>query len=433
MRIGKKYIGLLEDQDIRRWYDNLMRGAQSTADVRLRGLGRFCLRFGITPKSLLEMPEKKISDLLMDYVTEMEKEGKAGSYVDTCLKPVKSWLKYNSMVLTRPIKIKNAKIPTTLNGQRTPSQVQLKKILQSGTKASRVCISLVAQSGVRLEVLGDYMGKNGLRLQDFPELSISADSVDFNTIPARIVVRPALSKAGHEYFTFIGPEGVEYIKDYLNERIRTGEHLSGESPLVIPMNKHIHFITTINIGDQIRHAIRKAGFGWRPYDMRHYFATQTLEAESKGTGIIRDYRVFFMGHKGDIEHQYTLNNRTLSNEKIEQMRSAYAKCIKFLETEERGIKEDDYQKMLRDSAIEMFSGAFSITLTDEQKEELRNLETAEYQKRLGEIFKDKRADIMNNGNKHKTIPESELESYLNKGWELVQIYPKGDKAVIKLS
>ena len=295
MRIGKKYSNLLEDQDLRRWYDNLVRGSQSTADVRLRGLGRFCMRFGITPRSLLENTEKEVSDLLMDYVTELEKQGKAGSYIDSCLKPVRSWLKYNSVILTRPIKIKNAKIPTTLNGQRTPSQEQLKKILQSGTKASRVCIALVAQSGVRLEVLGDYMGKDGLKLEDFPELTISADSVNFNIMPARIVIRTALSKAGHEYFSFIGPEGAEYIKDYLNERIRKGERLTPDSPLVIPRNQKIHFITTINIGDQIREAIRKAGFAWRPYDLRHYFATQTLEAESKGTGLIRDYRVFFMG------------------------------------------------------------------------------------------------------------------------------------------
>ena len=76
--------------------------------------------------------------------------------------------------------------------------------------------------------------------------------------------------------------------------------------------------------------------------------------------------------------------------------------------------------------------AFNIQLSEEQKEELRTIDTIDFQKRLGEIFKDKRADALNNGNKHKTIPERDLESYLNKGWELVQIYPKGDKAVIKL-
>jgi len=38
----------------------------------------------------------------------------------------------------------------------------------------------------------------------------------------------------------------------------------------------------------------------------------------------------------------------------------------------------------------------------------------------------------NNGNRHKTVPESVLETYLNSGWELVQIYPRGDKAVISV-
>ena len=95
-------------------------------------------------------------------------------------------------------------------------------------------------------------------------------------------------------------------------------------------------------------------------------------------------------------------------------------------------KEEDYAKIQRDTAIMIMETAFNIQLTEEQKEELRNLDTSEYQKRLGEIFKDKRAHDLNNGNKHKTIPERDLESYLNKGWELVQIYPKGDKAVIKL-
>ena len=76
--------------------------------------------------------------------------------------------------------------------------------------------------------------------------------------------------------------------------------------------------------------------------------------------------------------------------------------------------------------------AFGISLTEDQRNELMSLETSDYEKRLSEIFKDMRAQILNNGNKHKTIPERDLESYLNKGWELVQIYPRGDKAVVRL-
>ena len=153
--------------------------------------------------------------------------------------------------------------------------------------------------------------------------------------------------------------------------------------------------------------------------------------ESKGL-IQRDYRQFFMGHVGDIGHRYTVNKQTLQEDVIEDMRQSFAKLSKFLETEEHGIREEDYQRLQRESALQTLMAAFNITLTEDQINEIMALDTADYQKRLSDIFKDKRADILNNGNSHKTIPENELESYLNKGWELVQIYPRGDKAVIRL-
>lgn len=84
--------------------------------------------------------------------------------------------------------------------------------------------------------------------------------MSFKIISARIVVKTSLSKVDHEYFTFICPEGSEYIMDYLNERIRKGEKPSPDSTLIIPRNQKIHFISTINIGDQIRDAKWKAVF-----------------------------------------------------------------------------------------------------------------------------------------------------------------------------
>jgi hypothetical protein len=46
-----------------------------------------------------------------------------------------------------------------------------------------------------------------------------------------------------------------------------------------------------------------AGFGWRPYVLRAYFDTQLMLAESKGL-VLRDYRQFWMGHKGDMEARF---------------------------------------------------------------------------------------------------------------------------------
>lgn len=54
--------------------------------------------------------------------------------------------------------------------------------------------------------------------------------------------------------------------------------------------------------------MRKAGFSGRPYVLRSFFDTFSLTAEEIGA-IIKDYRVFFMGHKGDIERKYTLGKQ----------------------------------------------------------------------------------------------------------------------------
>ena len=41
-------------------------------------------------------------------------------------------------------------------------------------------------------------------------------------------------------------------------------------------------------------------------------------AESKGM-VLRDYRQFWMGHKGDIENRYTTNKQKLPESVIEDM------------------------------------------------------------------------------------------------------------------
>lgn len=48
-------------------------------------------------------------------------------------------------------------------------------------------------------------------------------------------------------------------------------------------------------------------------------------AESKEL-VLRDYRQFWMGHKGDMEARYTTNKGRLPNEVIEDMRKAYERC-----------------------------------------------------------------------------------------------------------
>jgi hypothetical protein len=57
---GKKsrHKRLLEDPDVKRWYDNLARGSRNTAIVRLRRLGLFCEQNNTTPTGLVHIGKK---------------------------------------------------------------------------------------------------------------------------------------------------------------------------------------------------------------------------------------------------------------------------------------------------------------------------------------------------------------------------------------
>jgi len=56
---------------------------------------------------------------------------------------------------------------------------------------------MVAQSGLRIEALGNYLGNDGLRVSDLLELAVKDGVVEFAQVPAIVIVRRELSKARH--------------------------------------------------------------------------------------------------------------------------------------------------------------------------------------------------------------------------------------------
>jgi hypothetical protein len=93
----------LADPDVRRWYDNLARGSQGTADVAVRRLAAFCDAADVTPAGLLALPERRLHDLFLDFVSAEEKRGKAGSYTLKSTTAVRSWLKHNGISLSQAL------------------------------------------------------------------------------------------------------------------------------------------------------------------------------------------------------------------------------------------------------------------------------------------------------------------------------------------
>jgi integrase len=414
---------ILADPDVRRWYENLARGSQGTADVAIHRLAAFCDSAKADPAALLKLSERKLHDLFLDFVSAEEKRGKAGSYVLKSTTAVRSWLKHNGVIVTRPIKVRNAEQTPRIAGERTPSQDELRRILLAADPKTRTACGFVAFSGVRLEVLGNYLGDDGLRVRDLPELVVSDGPIRFDTIPARVHVRSELSKSRRAYTTFLGAEGCEYVRAYLEERVRRGEKLGPDTDILTPERSTKAFIRTLNIGDAVRKAIRAAGFEWRPYVLRAYFDTQLLIAESKGK-LARDYRVFWMGHVGGMDARYTTNKGRLPKELTDDMRAAYKRCEAFLSTVPTSGEADRVRVTL--TMLLRYSGyseaeLSKLDLDSKSNDELLAMAEARRAER-------ERAAVHPG---QKAVPIAEVEPMLAAGWEYIG--PLGtDRVVLRL-
>lgn len=396
---------LLEDPNVKRWFDNKLKRSAVAADVDLRRLGKFSRAVKLTPAQFAKLSVVKMENVTMDYIDELEtaknpKTGKkyAPTYVAANLKVIKSWAYWNRKRFQRKINISNPNRRPTLEDERIPTPQELGRVLYADSTPirTRVSIAIMAFSGARPEVQGDYLGVEGLRLKDFPELKIEGGTVEFTKFPTVVVVREEISKSRNQYITFLGEEGCRILKEYLERRNNTeGEKLLPNSAIIgttisqAKQQKNFgmfedtsQFLRTTKIGNSIRDAMRTVGFPWRPYVFRSYFDTNLMLSESKGL-VSHAYQQFWMGHSGDIEAVYTTNKKQLPSDILEDMRSTYSKCCEYLETQKKGPTQDEMDEKVKRYLLS-FNG-----FTDAQIDELGPLSKHSLQE-LREISDKKR-------------------------------------------
>jgi len=411
---GVEIRHFLSHPSLTAWHNNVARGSRITADVYARSLRLFCHLTEQEPSTLLRLTEAKLHATLLGFVTAEEERGQAGSSTATHLKAVKSWLAFNGIRLTRPVKVRRAQEAPTLADERTPSQEELRRVFLAATPRNRVSSAMMAFSGLRPEVLGSYLGDDGLRVKDLPELQIHGSDVRFERTPATVVVRSTLSKAGHRYFSFLGEEGCGYLAEYLRSRAEAGETLGQDSDIIHAEAGHNTFrggnafIRTINVSDGVRLALRKSGFPWRPYVLRAYFDTQLLLAESKGK-VAHDYRVFWMGHKGSMEARYTVNKGRLPQNLVDDMREAYHRSEPFLSTIPSRNEQDAQAKMTRT----MLTG-LGYTEEDLASIDFENLDVALFQELVTKKMVTRGGEA-----KQQLVDAKDLRRYLEQGWTVV--------------
>ena len=363
-KLNWRHRDLLErDRNLKRWYDNIYNRSDEEANILLSCLSRFCRDYAkMYPSQFVSMGIIQMEDLTLDYVQHMQsaisqRTGKpyAPSYIESYVKAISSWARWNRKKFVRKIDIKDAGSFPIAEGEETPSTDNLRSVLYSATTPlrTRVMISITSFSGVRLQVHGNSRGLDGLNVGDFFEMEIVQENgiqrqVRFPLVPTAFQVRKSISKSRHRYITFLCEEGCQILKEYLDWRIRNGEILRADSPIIATTREDEQrirrmrkmnqvndrpFITTRKVSQSMREAMRTIGLTQRPYIWRSYFDTfAMMRAEGKGIGVIHAYSQFWMGHAGDIERKYTLDKKNLPKEILEEMREAYRKAQSLFQT-----------------------------------------------------------------------------------------------------
>ncbi len=441
---------LLEILRVKRWYENLKVKSKLTADIYLRNFGLWLEWTGLNPDSVIELANGNLEEFrgkISDQIRKMEREGKQGSYIGVSLRPLMSYLKfYDVVVRLNGINIKDEERNLTVEMERIPTNEELDSILQRANLRQKAIIGLIAFSGLRPGAIGNYTGDDGLRIGDITDLKVESDGVKFEKIPALLEVRPELSKSKKKYRTFIGPQSAKYLREYLNQRMQEGEKLNPGSPVIRPdpnmsrIEEPKTFIMSSFVEREIKKAIVKAGFSWRPYVFRHRFGVSLDASEGKGL-ISHSWRMHIMGHVGDIETTYG-TDKPLPDSVINDMREAFSKCLKNIETEVRGITDEDklsLEKVLTGTVLQKIFG-----YSKEESEQLMNLSDEELQKELQrklgnamdpESVRKKAMQDYKEASKRKNrqvmIPMGYVDAYFEQGFEFVSAIGQ-DRAIMRL-
>lgn len=333
---------MLANPDVKRWHDNLARGSKNTAENRVRILSRICDEHDMTPMQLAELgmrDARTAADFVEDHITSMESRSYSPGTIQTSLTTLKSWLRHFDVVIQRRIKVSNPNHTPTLADERVPTGAEMAEIYSRANLREKAIISLIAKSGLRPEVIGNHDGTDGLRMRDLVDVVIHRGVAVCSQYPSRVVVRPTLSKAKHQYFTYQTRAATVHLLAYLNDRISRGEPLGPDTAVIAEdtssrsrgNNADRAFLPSRQISKVVRHVFRPR-FSWRPYVLRSYFDTQLLIAESKGM-IVHDFRVFFMGHHGSMEARYTTNKSVLPEALLKEMRESFVRAEELLDLE----------------------------------------------------------------------------------------------------
>ena len=281
-------------------------GSKHTLYQYIFGIYRFSKWINKKPDNIIQeaIENKNAIDRYIEnidnFIGDLQAENLAPGTINNHVKGVKSLFRVNRINLQLPFRMRK----TVRYPDRSPTPEELSKIIDIADLRDKVIVSILALSGVRVGTLVKLQYRH-----------VKHD-LERGIIPIHLHIEAEITKGKyHNYDTFIGREGVEYLKTYINsrrigdQRLEGGkncgmppEKLTDFSPLI--RNRHkaqVETITPSAVHSVIHKLYRKAGliaksgkirYELRAHSIRKYFKTQ-LGANSQ---IPVEHVEYMMGH-----------------------------------------------------------------------------------------------------------------------------------------
>jgi len=311
-------------EEVRTWLRTV---SKSTKSSYLNSLKKFCNFADENPHELIMMrdEEKDIDDpnkrnrtknLILDFREHLEEEGYAPSSINAMDGAVRGF--YSSVLGKKGmINVGNYEHrDVTLKRDLVPTLEEIKKLMDVSDINTKFSIIFLAQTGMRPDDALD-LDVGDIRR----ELDQSRSPLAIKFLPKK-----DRGKGIGERITFLGSDGVEVLKQYLQARKRSGEEITPESPLFVSRSGGT--ISKEKLNNRIKKVAKKSGiengnngkYGrFRTYCLRKFFMTQLTNHG------MEDRLVDFM-----MCHKVSQVDLSYWRRRVEQLREEYRKREKFL-------------------------------------------------------------------------------------------------------
>lgn len=290
--------------------------------------------------------------ILNEWIDELIANDNAPKTVRTRIASVKRWLKVNlSKEEWLKIDWREIELPTGWNveSDRIPLKENLREVALHADEKGKAIITLAVSSGLRQSTIAQLKVKHIkilrkdklIPLQEVLEKNLPLQRDDLGLI----LIPPEITKERtRKYLTFCSNEALKYLTSYLRKRMKNGEKITDETPLIKSRITKGHLKKIRAIAETWNKLLALTGLDhksrkWRQlrfHSLRKYFSTWL-----RLSGVNTDIAEFFLGHRQGVKSVYNLFGDIENPAVISRLAAEYMKAQTALTifTEEQQIRE----------------------------------------------------------------------------------------------